>query len=90
MTAARKRQPAPQLVALTWLDHQEGVGTDPTVWYTAEQIDGAAPATIRSVGWIMHEDDLIVVTVSQLANDGTFGGPMTIVKSCITKRVVLA
>lgn len=71
-----------RLVALEWLD-----SSSPGRWATASAI-GDECAIIRSIGWVISENDESVTIASHVSQekDPECDGVMTIPKCCIVKR----
>ena len=82
---------ARKLLYVEWLDHtsQSSDGR----WVSKEQLDKSAPEACGTIGWLYKEDDLSLTLISTVGigkdSDDDFGGDMTILQSCITKRKLI-
>lgn len=72
------------LVYVEWLDHEaEGAWSD-------EAGDHASLPVAASVGWLLFENDIVIVLVSsQCQQNEDIGNKQKIIKSTIVKRVTL-
>lgn len=69
------------LVVITWLDH-----TGNTSWKTESEVTKSKPASITTIGWLIHEDRGTVKLCNSIVDDGDLGGESLVLKNCITDR----
>lgn len=74
-----------KLVYVEWLDH---VSFTESTWRDEDEYKDLNPATCKSVGWILREDDKMMVLVQNIHQSDEFEdkycGEMGILKGCIT------
>jgi hypothetical protein len=77
-----------KLLFVEWLDHCSAGSYGK--WVDKGDIEKAGLQKITTVGWLFSEDKKELKLVSQHDDDWeTFGGHVTIAKSCIVKRKVI-
>jgi len=81
-----------KLVYIEWLDHCSFTDND---WKDIDEFDDVKPQLIKTVGWILKEDDKMIIVVSTKHEkefdgfDDKYTGDMCIIKGCIQKMKVL-
>lgn len=65
---------------IDWIDHKTYDG-----WYGADEFSNV-PAMIRSIGWVLVENDDCLTLIQSGSSDDVYNNAITIVKSCITSR----
>ena len=81
-----RRKTKPKLYYIEWQDP----ASEHQGWFdlTDEEIDKLLPGEVKSVGWIIKENDKFIVIISSLIEkDEIGGGDTTILKSLITKKI---
>lgn len=77
-----------KLVYIEWLDH---CSFSDGGWSELEEFDDVKPQLIKTVGWVLKEDNKMVIVVStkhEKEIDGfgdRYSGDMCIIKGCIQK-----
>jgi hypothetical protein len=75
-----------KLVYVEWLDHCSFTESD---WKDAEEFDDLEPPLVKTIGWIIREDEKVLIVVSSKYNSDEFNdkysGEMCIIKGCIQK-----
>ena len=76
----------PRLYWIEWLDH---CGPADPGWESLDIAASREPEYVRSVGWVMSDQDEHLVFVPTMSSEGFTQGSMCIVKKCIHKIVQL-
>ena len=71
------------LVEIRWIDHSGEAG-----WVELDDLD-EPPIECRTVGWLVHLDNMRFHVMNTLSNDKGQGGNSEILKTCVTKFKVL-
>ena len=73
---------------IEWADHCSLSNND-RGWRPWSEIENMEVVPIFSVGWVVKETDQYVIMVSHLGDDNDVYGEMLIIKTCITRRLML-
>jgi hypothetical protein len=73
------------LESVEWID---SAGYGRQFWHSLDDHDHSI-VYINSVGYVVHETDLIITLIMNISTSGNVIGDMTIPKCAITKRKIL-
>ncbi|MBM3597360.1 MAG: hypothetical protein FJX35_04050 [Alphaproteobacteria bacterium] len=75
-----------RLVLVEWLD---AAGGSRSGWKPIADMGRDLPARCRSVGWVVHEDERLIVLVPHLARDGDGDGEIVIPRDWMQRTIEL-